>query len=95
MPPGTTSPMHRTISLDYGVVLEGEMELVLDSGDVRLLKRGDLAVQRGTLHSWRNTSKTDWSRMLYFLQECVPLEIERNKLREDYGEMVGVPKSGN
>ena len=40
--------MHRTQSLDFGVVLEGEIELVLDSGETRLLKRGDVAVQRGT-----------------------------------------------
>ncbi|KAK5309190.1 hypothetical protein LTR70_010527 [Exophiala xenobiotica] len=33
MRPGSTSPMHRTVSLDYGVVLEGEVELVLDSGE--------------------------------------------------------------
>jgi quercetin dioxygenase-like cupin family protein len=95
MPPGAVSPMHRTVSLDYGVVLEGEMELVLDSGETRLLKRGDLAVQRGTLHAWRNTNKTEWARMLYFLQESEPLEVGGAKLGEDYGKMTGVPKSGN
>ncbi|KAL9114599.1 MAG: hypothetical protein Q9227_001277 [Pyrenula ochraceoflavens] len=49
MIPGSTSPMHRTVSLDYGVVIEGEVECVLDSGEVRLLKRGDVCVQRGML----------------------------------------------
>lgn len=86
--------MHRTVSLDYGVVLEGEIEVVLDSGETRLLKRGDMAVQRGTMHAWRNTSKTEWARMLYFLQECEPIEAEGVKLSEDYGEMTGVRKSG-
>ncbi|RBR22531.1 hypothetical protein FVER53590_25055 [Fusarium verticillioides] len=38
--------MHRTLSIDYGVVIEGEMELVLDSGENRAMKRGDVAVQR-------------------------------------------------
>ncbi len=61
MMPGATSPMHRTVSLDYGVVLEGEVELVLDSGEVRLLKRGHVAVQRGTNHAWRNASKSEWA----------------------------------
>src|ERR1700753_4184255 len=65
MMPGALSPMHRTVSLDYGVVLEGEVELILDSGEVRLLKRGHVAVQRGTNHAWRNASKTEWARMLY------------------------------
>lgn len=53
MSPGLLSPMHRTVSLDYGVVLEGEVELVLDSGETRVLKRGDVAIQRGTCHAWR------------------------------------------
>ena len=91
--PGALSPMHRTVSLDYGVVLEGEVELVLDSGEVRLLKRGDIAIQRGTNHAWRNASKTNPARMLYVLQEALPLEIGGKKLEEDYGGMSGVKPS--
>jgi len=97
MPPGGASPLHRTVSLDYGVVIEGEMVLELDSGETRLLKRGDLAIQRGTMHAWRNASKTDWARMLYFLQESEPLEAVGGgggKLGEDYGGLEGVRKSG-
>ena len=93
MMPGALSPMHRTVSLDYGVVLEGEVELVLDSGEVRLMKRGDLAIQRGTNHAWRNASKTSWARMLYVLQEAEPLEIGGKKMEEDYGGMPGVRSS--
>ena len=87
--------MHRTVSLDFGVVLEGEVEVVLDSGETRLLKRGDLAIQRGTMHAWHNVSKTEWARMLYFLQESEPVEIAGAKLEEDYGTMTGVRKSTN
>ena len=36
--PGTTTAMHRTISIDFGIVVAGEVELVLDSGETRLLK---------------------------------------------------------
>lgn len=68
--PGGESPMHRTVSIDYGVVLEGEIELVLDSGELRIMKRGDVSVQRGTNHLWRNRSATEWARMLYVLQEA-------------------------
>jgi quercetin dioxygenase-like cupin family protein len=93
MKPGVLSPMHRTVSLDYGVVLEGEVELVLDSGEVRLLKRGDLAIQRGTNHAWRNASKTSWARMLYVLQEAEPLEVGGKTLEEDYGGIPGVRPS--
>lgn len=62
--PGKSSPMHRTVSLDYGVVLEGAMELVLDSGETKVLRRGDMCVQRATMHAYRNRSKTEWARML-------------------------------
>ncbi|TKA40888.1 hypothetical protein B0A54_07800 [Friedmanniomyces endolithicus] len=55
-PPTYPSPMHRTISLDFGVVLEGEVELVLDSGERQHLYRGDVVVQRGTNHAWRSVS---------------------------------------
>jgi mannose-6-phosphate isomerase-like protein (cupin superfamily) len=47
------SPMHRTASIDYGIVLEGEMVLILDDSEVHL-KAGDIVVQRGTDHAWAN-----------------------------------------
>lgn len=54
MSPGLTSPMHRTVSLDYGIVLDGDVELILDSGERRAMRAGDIAIQRGTMHAWRN-----------------------------------------
>lgn len=93
-PPTSLSPMHRTVSLDYGVVLEGEVELVLDSGEKRAMKRGDVAIQRGTNHAWRNPSPTQWARMMYVLQESQPIQHEGKTLGEDYGVgMDGVPAS--
>lgn len=47
--PGYDCMMHRTQSLDFGIVLEGEVEMVLDSGETQLMKRGDVAVQRATM----------------------------------------------
>lgn len=94
--PGGLSPMHRTVSLDYGVVLEGEIELLLDSGESRVMKRGDVSIQRGTNHQWKNRSQTEWARMLYVLQEAKPIEIGGKRLGEDYGEgMENVRPSGN
>lgn len=94
--PGGISPMHRTVSIDYGVVLEGEIELVLDSGELRVMKRGDVSVQRGTNHLWKNRSQTEWARMLYVLQEAKPIYIGGKKLAEDYGEgLSDVKPSGN
>lgn len=56
--PGTSSPMHRTESLDYGICLEGECEMELDGGEVVTVRAGDVVIQRGTNHAWHNRSKT-------------------------------------
>lgn len=88
--------MHRTQSLDYGIVLEGEIELVLDSGDTQLMGRGDVAVQRATMHAWRNPSKTEWARMIFVLQDCKSLTVAGQNMKEDLGRgTVGLPPSGN
>ncbi|KAJ9203783.1 hypothetical protein DTO164E3_2137 [Paecilomyces variotii] len=63
--PGKVTPMHRTVSLDYGVLLEGEVDLILDSGQKRIMRRGDVIIQRGTAHSYRNRSQTEWCRMVF------------------------------
>lgn len=83
--PGGQSPMHRTVSLDYGVVLEGEVELVLDSGESRVMRRGDVSVQRGTNHVWRNRSQEEWGRMLFVTLGARPLEVNGEVLGEDVG----------
>ena len=49
--------MHRTRTLDYVVLVEGELVLILDDGEV-ILKPGDVVVQRGTDHAWENRSDT-------------------------------------
>jgi mannose-6-phosphate isomerase-like protein (cupin superfamily) len=48
--------MHRTETIDYAIVLEGEITMLLDEGEV-LLKAGDVLVQVGTNHAWSNRSK--------------------------------------
>ena len=50
---GLQSPVHRTASIDYGIVLDGEITLVLDDSEVTL-RAGDIVVQRGTDHAWAN-----------------------------------------
>jgi len=47
---------HRSDTIDYVQVLEGEVVLELDSGEEVTLQRGDCVVQRGTNHAWRNQS---------------------------------------
>lgn len=50
---GLQSPVHRTASIDYGIVLAGEITLILDDSEVTL-SAGDVVVQRGTDHAWAN-----------------------------------------
>ncbi len=57
--------MHRTESVDYGVVIEGEVTLVLDDSEVAL-KPGSVVIQRGTNHAWANRSGKP-CRMLFML----------------------------
>jgi len=52
--PGVTPRNHRTDSIDYAVVMSGEIEMELDDGVVAKLKTGDVLVQRGTIHNWIN-----------------------------------------
>ena len=54
--PGDPHPMmHRTESIDYGIVTEGEIYMILDDSETRLTA-GDIVVQRGTNHAWENRS---------------------------------------
>jgi mannose-6-phosphate isomerase-like protein (cupin superfamily) len=59
--------MHRTESIDYGVVIEGKLVLLLDDEEVEL-NPGDVVVQRGTIHAW--TNRTDnITRILFVLTD--------------------------
>ncbi|KAF2786120.1 hypothetical protein K505DRAFT_260584 [Melanomma pulvis-pyrius CBS 109.77] len=81
--PAAFIPLHRTVSLDYGIVISGEVELILDSGESRLLKPGDLAIQRGTMHAWKNGSETEWARMVFVVTDCKPITVNGATLAED------------
>ena len=60
------SGFHTTATIDYDVVLNGEIWLELDDGAETLLRQGDVVVQGGTRHAWRNRSKND-ATMLFVL----------------------------
>jgi mannose-6-phosphate isomerase-like protein (cupin superfamily) len=61
---GKRTVMHRTKTLDYVVVIEGEAVLILDDSEV-ILRKGDVVVQRGTSHAWENRSDA-LTRMAFF-----------------------------
>lgn len=80
--PGKQSPMHRTNSLDYGIVLQGELELELDGGVKKLLKAGDIVIQRGTIHLWRNPTENEVCRIVFVLTEATAAEVNGEPLPE-------------
>ena len=82
--PGAAPLMHRTVSLDYGIVIEGEVEMELDGGVTRVMRRGDVAVQRATNHGWRNRSTTEWARMFFVLQDAGKIEVGGRSLGTDF-----------
>lgn len=74
--------MHRGASIDYNVVLEGEIDLILDSGEAMRMRRGDVNIQRATLHKWVNVAGggTEPSRMLNVLVDIEPLFVAGKEL---------------
>ena len=82
MLPGASSPLHRTDSIDYGIVISGEIELELENEVSKRIGAGEIIIQRGTLHKWRNPSKTEVCRIVFVLIEAKPYEINGIPLPE-------------
>lgn len=80
--PGGASHMHRTNTLDYCILISGELELELEGGATTRLQPGELVVQRGTMHLWRNPSQTTPSRIAFVLTEAKPYLHDGNPLPE-------------
>jgi quercetin dioxygenase-like cupin family protein len=72
-PPGNQPHMHRTETIDYVIVMEGEIEMDMDASTVKL-KAGDILIQRGTNHAWANRSDTR-ARVAFVLVDAEPLGI--------------------
>ena len=72
-PPGNTPVMHRTETIDYVIVISGEIEMDMDNSSVKL-KAGDVMVQRGTNHAWANRSDRP-ARVAFVLVDANPLGI--------------------
>ena len=70
--PGVAPRNHRTDSVDYAVVISGEIDMVLDDSTVRL-KQGDVLVQRGTIHNWVNNG-TEACVIAFVLVAAKPVE---------------------
>jgi quercetin dioxygenase-like cupin family protein len=82
MLPGGESPFHRTNSIDYGIVLEGEVELELEDGRKKTVGKHGVIIQRGTNHLWRNTSDRI-CRIAFILIEA-PAYLHQGQPLEEY-----------
>jgi mannose-6-phosphate isomerase-like protein (cupin superfamily) len=72
--PGVAPRNHRTSTIDYAVVISGEIDMELDEGAVHL-KAGDVVVQRGTIHNWVNRG-TQPCVMAFILIDAKPVEVD-------------------
>jgi quercetin dioxygenase-like cupin family protein len=72
-PPDNQPHMHRTETIDYVIVMEGEIEMDMDDSSVKL-KAGDIMIQRGTNHAWANRSGRR-ARVAFVLVDAKPLGI--------------------
>jgi quercetin dioxygenase-like cupin family protein len=72
--PGVAPRNHRTDSIDYAVVLSGEIDMELDESVVHL-KAGDVLVQRGTIHNWVNRSNQSCV-IAFVLIDAKPVEVD-------------------
>ncbi|KAF3918261.1 hypothetical protein ABW21_db0201582 [Orbilia brochopaga] len=82
-PPGAGVPVHRTGSIDFGVVVEGELELILENGRTQLYRQGDVIVQRETAHGWRNPSQEKEAMAFFVAVAANPVHVGNQTLGED------------
>jgi quercetin dioxygenase-like cupin family protein len=71
--PGVSPRNHRTDSIDFAVVMSGEIDMQLDDSEVHL-KAGDLLVQRGTIHNWVNRGREP-CQIAFVLVDAKPVTV--------------------
>ncbi|KAL2795239.1 hypothetical protein BJX66DRAFT_302109 [Aspergillus keveii] len=82
-PPNSQGHNHRTLSLDYAILLQGELELVLEDGSRSIIRPGDIVVQQATMHQWNNLTDKP-CRIVFVLMPSQAPEANGKEL-EDYG----------
>ena len=81
-PPHSVGRLHRSISLDYVLVLKGKVVLTLDDGSRTTVNEGDLVVQQATMHGWDNETD-EWARILCCLMPAKAPVIKGKRLETD------------
>jgi quercetin dioxygenase-like cupin family protein len=88
-PPGAKSPMHRTLSVDYAVVLSGSIWMTLDGGDETEIKTGEFILQRGVNHLWENRGDVP-CRVLFVMIGAEAVKMDDGTVLEE--TKIGPPK---
>ncbi|PYI05105.1 hypothetical protein BO78DRAFT_283733, partial [Aspergillus sclerotiicarbonarius CBS 121057] len=81
-PPHSVGMVHRSITLDYIYVLEGEVTLTLDDGSKTTVQQGNMVVQQRTMHGWDNETE-HWARLLCVLISARPPVVEGRVLEAE------------
>lgn len=82
--------MHRTLSVDYAVVLAGEIVCKLDCGEEKVFKTGDFLVQRGVNHEWHNRQDVP-CRLAFVMASAEKVVLENGTDLEETVIGVGPP----
>ena len=78
--PGHARFTHRTETLDYAIVLSGEIDCELENGEAVHLKSGDVMIQRGTIHTWVNRGSAS-AVTAFILIDAKPVEVNGTEMR--------------
>ncbi|KAH8103464.1 hypothetical protein BXZ70DRAFT_732471 [Cristinia sonorae] len=87
--PGASVFMPRTESLDFGIIMQGGVVLELDGNKSTTLKQGDVVIQRGTLHAWKNAYADQWTRIYWVVVGAKPVEVNGKLLGTDWSRRGG------
>ncbi len=81
--PGHARITHRTETLDYAIVLSGEIDCELENGEAVHLKSGDVMIQRGTIHTWVNRGSVP-AVTAFIMIDAKPVDVNGMEMRTDF-----------
>jgi quercetin dioxygenase-like cupin family protein len=82
LPPRSIGALHRSISLDYIIVQQGQVVLSLENGSKTRLRAGDVVVQQATMHGWDNETD-EWARFLAIMLPAVAPVVGGKEMQTD------------
>jgi uncharacterized cupin superfamily protein len=85
--PGNAGFTHRTETVDYTIILSGEVDCELENGEVVHLKPGDVLIQRGGMHNWVNNGSVP-AVGAAIMVDAKPVEVDGKELRTVYPDAV-------